>query len=499
MKTKKITEVPLADLSKEASLVAEIDEELRRVPSSHFRRLVEDEKARAEAAERAITGSLGQETMRAVNAEQGIADSLAAETARAIREEGTLLDAIGQESGRAVAAERALGDGIDAEAARATEAEGAVSDSLSAEVGRAKAEEKAIADSVMAEAARAGAREAELQEGIQDERARAEAAESSILDAITTNAPIWDDKYTRNEVDNKFSSLETAIDWKESVGTFEEIAAEYPAPDDGWTVNVRDTDYTYRYNGAEWVAISANAIPKATQGVDGLLSKEDKAKYDDAYSKRHTHENKAVTDKVTQAMLDKLAGIDDGANQYVHPDTAGSRHIPSGGASGQILRWDADGTAVWGDPTGMGYTHPDSGAAAGTYRSVTVNAQGHVTAGTNPDTLAGYGITDAAGKSHGHDGTYVKRARRTLTLSAAGWSASYPFTQAVNAPGITANDDIKIIGLRIPANATAGQVKAWNKAAGCLMSSLDGVRDGSITFKAYKRPAVDFQVITEGG
>lgn len=34
-------------------------------------------------------------------------------------------------------------------------------------------------------------------------------------------------------------------------------------------------------------------------------------------------------------------------------------------------------------------------ATAGTYRSVTVNAKGLVTAGTNPTTLAGYGITDA--------------------------------------------------------------------------------------------------------
>ena len=48
------------------------------------------------------------------------------------------------------------------------------------------------------------------------------------------------------------------------------------------------------------------------------------------------------------------------------------------------------------------YSHPNSGVTAGTYRSVTVNAQGHVTAGSNPTTLAGYGITDAAAKSHTH-------------------------------------------------------------------------------------------------
>jgi hypothetical protein len=33
--------------------------------------------------------------------------------------------------------------------------------------------------------------------------------------------------------------------------------------------------------------------------------------------------------------------------------------------------------------------------SAGTYRSVTVNTYGHITAGTNPTTLSGYGITDA--------------------------------------------------------------------------------------------------------
>ena len=38
---------------------------------------------------------------------------------------------------------------------------------------------------------------------------------------------------------------------------------------------------------------------------------------------------------------------------------------------------------------------PNSGVTAGTYRSVTVDVKGQVTAGTNPTTIAGYGITDA--------------------------------------------------------------------------------------------------------
>ena len=36
---------------------------------------------------------------------------------------------------------------------------------------------------------------------------------------------------------------------------------------------------------------------------------------------------------------------------YVHPTTAGNKHIPAGGAAGQILRYSSDGTAVWGADT----------------------------------------------------------------------------------------------------------------------------------------------------
>ena len=32
---------------------------------------------------------------------------------------------------------------------------------------------------------------------------------------------------------------------------------------------------------------------------------------------------------------------------YTHPTTSGNKHIPSGGSSGQFLKWSADGTATW--------------------------------------------------------------------------------------------------------------------------------------------------------
>jgi hypothetical protein len=56
---------------------------------------------------------------------------------------------------------------------------------------------------------------------------------------------------------------------------------------------------------------------------------------------------------------------------------------------------------VSGDASGSGTTAisltlANSGVTAGTYKSVTVDAKGRVTGGTNPTTLSGYGITDAA-------------------------------------------------------------------------------------------------------
>ena len=88
---------------------------------------------------------------------------------------------------------------------------------------------------------------------------------------------------------------------------------------------------------------------------------------------------------------------------------------------------------------------------------------------------------------------------RTLTLASGGWSDTFPFSQTIDVPGIKADDNIRVVGVFIPSDATLEQVKAWNKAAGFLMCNPDGVTAGKITFKAYKKPVVDFQILTEGG
>ena len=85
---------------------------------------------------------------------------------------------------------------------------------------------------------------------------------------------------------------------------------------------------------------------------------------------------------------------------------------------------DANADSVTISATDTVYTHPSSGVAVGTYKSVTVNAQGHVTAGSNPTTLSGYGITDAASKTHSHSISEVTNLQTTLNNASSAISAN---------------------------------------------------------------------------
>ena len=76
-----------------------------------------------------------------------------------------------------------------------------------------------------------------------------------------------------------------------------------------------------------WNAKASTAV--ATTSANGLMSSTDKS---------------------------KLNGIATGANAYSHPTTSGNKHIPSGGSSGQILRWSSDGTATWGADNNTTYS-----------------------------------------------------------------------------------------------------------------------------------------------
>jgi len=67
--------------------------------------------------------------------------------------------------------------------------------------------------------------------------------------------------------------------------------------------------------------------------------------------------NNGLTEKsFTTADNTKLDGIATSANNYSHPTGSGSKHIPSGGSSGQFLKYSSAGTATWATPAAGGST-----------------------------------------------------------------------------------------------------------------------------------------------
>ena len=129
---------------------------------------------------------------------------------------------------------------------------------------------------------------------------------------------------------------------------------------------------------------------------------------------------------------------------YTHPTTAGNKHIPAGGSSGQILRWASDGTAVWGSDNNTTYSNatqtasglmsdtdkvkldgiatgannyvlPSAGSSLGGVKSggdvtissgvITVNDDSHNHVISNVDGLQS-ALDSKAASGHNHDGVY---------------------------------------------------------------------------------------------
>ena len=116
---------------------------------------------------------------------------------------------------------------------------------------------------------------------------------------------------------------------------------------------------------------------------------------------------------------------------------------------------------ISGDATGTGSTAislvlANSGATAGTYKSVTVDSKGRVTSGTNPTTLAEYGITDAAPSSHvGSTGT----EHGVVTTSVAGFMSAADKTK-LDGVANNANNYVHPTGngnLHVPSNSGISQ------------------------------------------
>lgn len=169
---------------------------------------------------------------------------------------------------------------------------------------------------------------------------------------------------------------------------------------------------------------------------------------------------------------------------------------------------------VSGDATGSGTTAialtlANSGVTAGTYRSVTVDAKGRVTAGTNPTTISGYGITDllaqlltgyvvgtntALAATDSILGAFQKlqgqvnarlSANQTITLSGdASGSGTTAITVTLANSGATAGTYGSSSAIPVVTVDAKGRVTSISTSAVSIVSALSGLSDVTITTPA---------------
>lgn len=129
------------------------------------------------------------------------------------------------------------------------------------------------------------------------------------------------------------------------------------------SIKVGETTYDLKatYDGAgnviDTTYAKANAIPTKTsqlQNDSGYLTEHqdisELATKGELEGKVDKESGKGLSEaNYTETEKEKLSTIANNANNYVHPTTSGNKHIPAGGALGQILTFSEDGTAQWAD------------------------------------------------------------------------------------------------------------------------------------------------------
>ena len=188
------------------------------------------------------------------------------------------------------------------------------------------------------------------------------------------------------------------------------------------------------------------------------------------------------TEDYTTAEKNKLSGIEANANNYIHPTTSGNKHIPSGGSSGKILGWSADGTAAWVDPASSG------GSVDTVYIGTTEyapDANGKVTLPNYP-TVIELGETSSTAYRGDRGKAAYDHATDSSRLTTATASGLYKVASTAQGhiASLAAVVKSDITGLGIPAQDTTYSNATTSKAG--LMSSTDKTKLNGISTGANK-------------
>lgn len=199
--------------------------------------------------------------------------------------------------------------------------------------------------------------------------------------------------------------------------------------------------------------VPAPAAGKQSQYLrgDGTWDTPTNTTYNDATQSAHG--------LMTAADKKKLDGIATNANNYTHPTTSGNKHIPAGGSSGQILRWSADGTAIWGadnDTTYSDFKAAASGDAMGTHGLVPAPAAGNETMVLFGSGYWGSLQTRAYNPSADKCGFWITRDEGEAAVDLCGFVFSGATSSAAGV--MSATDKSKLDAL--PTNATLSSTYA---------------------------------------
>ena len=199
---------------------------------------------------------------------------------------------------------------------------------------------------------------------------------------------------------------------------------------------------------------------------------------------------------MTAADKTKLDGIATGANKYTHPTSSGNKHIPSGGSSGKVLRWSADGTAVWGDvpSDAISITRAEYNKLLAN-KTYDPNKYYYVTddfdsATIINDSASSTSTAYSSSKTNTLLGAKVNKSSKvSATMNASSWSgSSAPYTITLSINGVTTSNNVEIL---IPGSATNAQVEAW-MAAGIVNGTQAA---NSVTLKAYgDKPSINIPI-----
>ena len=156
----------------------------------------------------------------------------------------------------------------------------------------------------------------------------------------------------------------------------------------------------------------------------------------------------------------KLDGIEPGANAYTHPTGSGYNHIPSGGSSGKILRWNADGVAVWDDEHGTTY-NPATATTDGLMSATDKVKLDGIANGANNYVLP---IATASALGGVKVGTNLSINSTTGVLSAT--DTTYSAVTSSTDGLMTASDKVKLDGIASGANAYVLPIAGANVLGG---------------------------------